>query len=99
MTLIVKIKPRARREINAAAEWWSENRLSAPGAVAADLKDALDLLVEFPGIGTKVENTKYPETRRWLLKRIGYHVYYRPRGQLLEVVSFWGADRERTPSV
>ena len=99
MTLTVKITPRARREINAAAAWWSENRLSAPGAVAADLKDALDLLVEFPGIGTKVENTKYPETRRWLLKRIGYHIYYRPRGLLLEVVSFWGADREHIPSV
>ena len=99
MSLAVRIKPRARREINEAAAWWSENRLAAPGAVAQDLKGALDLLVDFPGIGTKVENAKSPETRRWLLKRIGYHVYYRPRGPNLEVVAFWGAEREHGPSV
>jgi plasmid stabilization system protein ParE len=99
LTLIVKVKPRARREINAAAEWWSLHRLSAPGAVAADLKEALDLLVEFPGIGTTVKNAKDPETRRWWLSRIGYHIYYRPRGRHLEVVAFWGGGREHGPSV
>lgn len=99
MALIVKIKPRARREIHAAAAWWSENRLSAPGAVASDLKDALELLIEFPDIGTKVDNARSPETRRWLLERVGYHIYYRPRGKFLEVVSFWATDREHGPSV
>ena len=99
LTLTVRIKPRARREINAAAAWWSENRLAAPGAVAQDLNEALRLLVEFPGIGTKVENTKSSETRRWFLKRIGHHVYYRSRGSVLEVVAFWGSDREHGPSV
>ena len=99
MALAVRIKPRARREINEAAAWWSENRLAAPGAVVQDLKDALNLLAAFPGIGTRVENAKSPETRRWFLKRIGYHVYYRPRGLTVEVVAFWGADREHGPSV
>ena len=99
MALTVKIKPRARREINAAAAWWKENRLAAPGAVAGDLEEALTLLAEFPGIGTKVENNRSPETRRWLLKRIGAHVYYRVRGPVLEVVAFWGAPREHGPRV
>ena len=99
MTLTVRIKPRARSEINAAAAWWSENRLAAPGAVAQDLKEALDLVVDFPAIGTKVESAKSPETRRWFLKRVGYHMYYRPRGVYLEVVAFWGAEREHGPSV
>ena len=99
MALTVRIKPRARREISEAAAWWSENRLAATGAVSHDLRDALDLLVEFPGIGTKVENSKSAETRRWLLKRISHHVYYRVRGNLLEVVAFWSADREHAPRV
>jgi len=99
LALVVLVKPRARREIHEAAAWWSENRLSAPGAVAHDLKEALELLVEFPGIGTRVENAKSPETRRWLLKRVGYHVYYRPRWQYLEVVAFWGSERGNGPSV
>lgn len=95
----MRIKPRARREINALAAWWAENRLAAPGAVAADLKDALELLVEFPGIGTKVENARDPETRFWPLKRLGHELYYRQRGMYLEVVSFWSSSRKSGPKV
>jgi plasmid stabilization system protein ParE len=78
--LTVSIKPRARREINAAALWWQENRPSAPGAVAADLEDAFELLAHFPEVGTKVANSRDPGTRRWHLRRIRYDIYYRPRG-------------------
>jgi plasmid stabilization system protein ParE len=73
--------------------------LAAPGAVAADLKEALDLLVDFPGIGTKVENSRDPETRYWPLERLGYDLYYRQRGNHLEVVAFWGSRREHGPKV
>lgn len=99
MTLSVRIKARALREINEAAVWWRDNRPAAVGAVAQDLREALDLLVEFPGLGTRVENAKSAETRRWLLQRTGHHVYYRVRGNLLEVVAFWSTDRERGPRV
>ena len=99
MALAVRIKARARREINEAAAWWSDNRPAAVGAIAHDLREALDLLVEFPGLGTRVENAKSSETRRWLLRRVSYQVYYRVRGNLLEVVAFWSTDRERGPRV
>ena len=99
LALTVRIKPRARREINEAAAWWSDNRPAAPGAVSYDLQEALKLLVDFPGIGTKVENAKSPETRRWLLKRIKHHVYFRVRGKYLDVVAFWSTDREHEPRV
>jgi plasmid stabilization system protein ParE len=99
LPLVVRVKPRARREINALAAWWAENRLAAPGAVAADLRDALDLLVEFPGVGTRVENSRDPETRFWPIKRLGYDLYYRQRGKYLEVVAFWSSSREAGPKV
>jgi plasmid stabilization system protein ParE len=67
--------------------------------VAADLKEALDVLVDFPGIGTKVENSRDPETRYWPLERLGYDLYYRQRGKHLEVVAFWGSRREHGPKV
>ena len=67
--------------------------------MAADLKDALELLAEFPGIGTKVENTRDPEARFWPLKRLRYNLYYRPRGEYLEVVAFWGSSREHGPKL
>jgi plasmid stabilization system protein ParE len=99
LALLARIKPRAVREIHRAAQWWSENRTSAPGAVEADLKDALSLLVEHPGIGSKVHNSRDVETRRFLLDRTRYFVYYRPRGQFLEVLAFWHASREHEPRV
>lgn len=99
MPLIVRIKPRARREINALAAWWAENRLAAPGAVLADLKVALDLLAEFPEIGTKVENAKDPATRRWPLKRLGYDLYCRRKANRLEVVACWASSRGHEPKV
>ncbi len=99
MVLVVRVMPRARREINALAAWWAQNRLGAPTAVALDLSDAFDLLVEFPGIGTPVENSKSPDTRRWLLKRLSHHIYYRVRGNQLQIVAFWSTDREHGPRV
>ena len=41
LALIVRIKPRAQREIERAAEWWTENRLAARRAVRQDLEAAV----------------------------------------------------------
>ena len=99
MTLGVRIKPRAQREIERAAEWWAQNRLAAPGAVRNDIEAALALLVEEPGIGTKVETPRPDLVRRLYLPRVKYFVYYRVRGLLLEVVAFWHSGREQGPSL
>ena len=47
--LVVRIKPRAVREIHQAAGWWSLNRPSAPGAIEFDVVAALAALVEQAG--------------------------------------------------
>jgi plasmid stabilization system protein ParE len=99
LALLVRIKPRAVGEIHRAAQWWSESRPAAPGAIEADLKDALALLVEHSGIGSKVDNSRDPETRRFLLDRTRYFVYYRPKGRILEVLAFWHTSREHEPRV
>ena len=64
MTLQVIIKPRAVRQIEKAAEWWSYNRPAAPGAIRLDLQGALRVLAEHPGIGTKVETDRKVDVRR-----------------------------------
>ncbi|MGO8754334.1 MAG: type II toxin-antitoxin system RelE/ParE family toxin [Gallionellaceae bacterium] len=99
MALVALIKPRAQREIERAAEWWFENRPSAPAAVRKDLEAALALLVEEPGIGTKVETTRSDTVRRLYLARVQYFVYYRVRRKFLEVVAFWHESREADPSL
>jgi plasmid stabilization system protein ParE len=99
LTLVVRIKPRAQRQIEKAAEWWAENRAAAPGAIRNDLKAALDALVEQPGIGTRVEISRAQEVRCLYLTRVRYFVYYRTRGRFLEVIAFWHASRAAGPSV
>ena len=99
MALVVQIKPRAQREIQRAAEWWAENRPAAPGAVRKDIEAALALLVEEPGIGTKIETARSETVRRLHLARVRYFVYYRVRGKFLDVVAFWHSSREEGPSL
>ena len=99
MALQVRIKPRAERQIEAAAVWWAENRPATPGAVLADLRGALELLVRDPGIGSKVELPRSDIVRRLYLGRIRYFVYYRVRRNTLEVVAFWHERRGSAPAV
>lgn len=60
---------------------------------------ALKILVEQPGIGTKVETGRSPQVRRFLLSRTNYFLYYRVRRAELEVLSVWHTSREHDPSV
>lgn len=83
MALVVRIKPRAQREIHRAAEWWQANRPAAPGAIAAEVRAAVGILVERPRIGVRLLNSRDPETRRFYLARTGYFIYYRTGGQSL----------------
>ena len=99
MALIVRVKPRAQRQIEKAAEWWAENRPAAPGAIRKDIESALALLVDEPGIGTKVEIPRPYVVRRLHLGRVRYFVYYRARGKFLEVVAFWHASRGEGPLI
>jgi plasmid stabilization system protein ParE len=99
LPLSILIKPRAQRQIEKAAEWWSKNREAAPGAIRKDLKAALDALVERPRIGTQVENARGAEVRRLYLARIRYFIYYRINGAYLEVIAFWHQSRASGPKV
>jgi plasmid stabilization system protein ParE len=99
VALISLIKPRAAKQIEAAAIWWRDNRPAAPGAIRLDLEAAIEVLVENPGIGTRVENSRDSQARRLYLARTQYFLYYRPRGRYLEIVAFWHSSRERGPKV
>ena len=86
------------RQIHKAAEWWLENRPSAPGAVVKEVGESLALLAEQPGIGSKYEGTRSPGVRRLFLGRIGYFVYYREVNGSLEVLALWHGSRGNQPS-
>ena len=69
------------------------------GAIREDLKNALEALVEQPGIGTSVENARNQDVRRLYLTRVRYFVYCRVQGPQLEIVAFWHESREEGPRV
>lgn len=98
MALVVRIKPRAQWEIERAAEWWAENRPAALGAVRKDVEAALALLVEEPGIGSKIKTARSDTVRRLTSPEFATS-YYRVSGQFLDVVAFWHSSREAGPSL
>lgn len=88
MALQVRIAARAAKQVCKASEWWSANRPSARDAIATDFGEAVSLLAEQPGIGTKYEGSRTVGVRRLFLSRIGYFIYYKAEGGFLHVLAF-----------
>ncbi len=99
MSLELFVSRRATREIERVVQWWAINRPLAPGAVRQDLQAALSLLLMQPGIGVRVTEATSPDVRRFYLDRIRYWVYYRVRGNRLDVLSVWQTNRGSSPAV
>jgi plasmid stabilization system protein ParE len=99
VALLLRITSRAASEVERAENWWIENRPSAPLAVREDLKTAFTLLLQQPGVGVKVANTRLSGVRRLHLGRIRYFVYYRVKGNELVVLSMWHSSRRTGPNL
>ena len=97
MPLRIEVSARAAEQVRQAAAWWSENRPSAPGAVAKDVAESIALLAEQPGIGARYGGSLTPGVRRLFLGRIGYFVYYRATNDTLEVLALWHGSRGSQP--
>jgi plasmid stabilization system protein ParE len=93
----IELTTRAEQLAEAASLWWHENRQAAPTLFDRELLEALELLTEMPNIG--VPYPPRPTYRRLLLRRTGYHVYYRvdDAADVLYVVSIWHTRRGRGP--
>ena len=95
--LAIKVSSRASAQIDEVAEWWADNRPSAPGAVRHDVSEVLGLLIYQPGAGTPARRSRVPGVRRAILPRIRYYLYYRVSGSTLEVLAFRHMSRSRQP--
>lgn len=95
---VVVILVRARVEIEAADAWWRIHHPASSTSVVDELERALALLSAHPDLGARVPGRASPGDRRLLLRRIGYHVYYRVRPGRIEVLRFWHTSRGAAPS-
>ena len=95
----IQVTKRAEAHIEQAADWWEQNRPLSPGALDEELTEAFALLVSQPAIGAPALNSKTIGVRRVHLARVHYHLYYRVRGELIDVLALWHTSRGTPPSV
>ena len=93
----VRLTKRAQAQIDRAANWWDDNRPLAPEAFDEELSEAFLLLAVEPGIGVPVINTQTPGVKRLHLARIHYFLYYRVRGEEVQVLRIWHTSRGTDP--
>ena len=95
----VRVTRRAQTQIDRAATWWDDNRPLAPEAFDEDLAEAFSLLSAQPRIGVPVTNARTPEVKRLHLARIHYFLYYRVRGEEVQVLRIWHTSRGTNPKL
>ncbi len=95
----IRVTKRAAAHIEQAAAWWDENRVLAPGALREELAEALALLDSQPAIGAPALNARTRGVRRVHLARVSYYLYYRVRGEQIDVLALWHTSRGSSPSV
>ena len=79
--------------VEAADEWWRANRDAVPNLFASELERMLAAIAVMPTFGAPAQSERAPGVRRVLLRKTRYHVYYRVRGNTLEVLAAWHAAR------
>jgi plasmid stabilization system protein ParE len=99
VSLPVRTTPEADAQIAAIDEWWRLNRLAAPDLFLDELAASFDLIGQAPLIGRSYRLSPIPGTRRVLLKRSRYHVYYRPLAGEVRVLAVWHTQRGTGPDL
>lgn len=97
--LTVVFLRRAAREIEAVDEWWRANRIAAPELFVSELDAVLSAVALMPSLGAPAKAQRARGLRRVLLRRTRYHVYYRVRDDVLEVLAVWHAARGVGPGL
>jgi len=95
----IRVTRRADALIGQAADWWKQNRPLSPGALDEELAEAFALLIAQPAIGTPALSARTRGVRRVHLARVHYYLYYRVRGDLIDVLALWHTSRGAQPPV
>ena len=97
----IRVTPQAEEQAVAAASWWAQNRVAAPGLFTDELLGALDMLSGTPDVGRRYRRARIPGLRRILLPRTRYHVYYvhEPESCKVVVLAVWSAVRGQGPEL
>jgi plasmid stabilization system protein ParE len=95
----VALQRRAEREIEEIDAWWRKNRPAAPDLFVVELEGMLEVVALMPSLGAPAKSERARDVRRVALKRTRYHVYYRVRNEVLQVLAVWHAMRGKGPGL
>lgn len=95
--MFIILSKRAERSIDDAESWWRRHRDKAPRAMVESLAEAFAQIREQPESCPIVVGIRRKDARRIYLPRVGYHLYYRVRGEIIDVIEFWHASRGSRP--
>jgi plasmid stabilization system protein ParE len=93
VSLPVRITPEAEAQIREIDNWWQANRRAAAVLFLDELAECFAMLGQTPHIGRSYRQSPVADTRRFLLKRTRYHVYYVPGTEDVRVLAIWHAQR------
>lgn len=93
MSLPVRTTPEADAQIRNIDEWWRTNRRAVPDLFLNELAASFHIIGHAPHIGRLYRRSRVPGTRRVLLAKSRYHVYYVPQVDDVKVLAVWHARR------
>jgi plasmid stabilization system protein ParE len=99
VSLPVTTTPEADAQIRIIDDWWRENRPASPDLFLDELSVAFEVIGQAPLIGRPYRPSPVPGTRRVLLKRTRYHVYYVANDRQVLVLALWHGQRGVGPSL
>jgi plasmid stabilization system protein ParE len=93
----VRTTPEADDQVRIIHGWWRQHRTAAPTLFLDEVEAALSLIGQAPDVGHSYRRSPIAGTRRVLLPRTRYHVYYVPREDVVLVLAVWHAKRGSGP--
>lgn len=99
MTWRVAANSHAATQIARIDRWWRKHRRAAPDLFRDELAAAEEQLKFAAHSGVRVRDRGQAETRRLLLPRTRYHVYYRVTDDVVTLLAVWASTRGRTPKL
>jgi len=95
----VRTTPEADRQVRAIDDWWRRHRTAAPNLFLDELEAAFTLIGSAPHVGHPYRRSPLGGTRRVLLARTRYHLYYALLGDEVVVLAVWHARRGSGPPI
>lgn len=93
----VRTTSEADEHVRAIDEWWREHRKAASSLFLDELDAAFALIASAPDVGRPYRRSPVDGTRRVLLARSRYHVYYVTLDNEPVVLAVWHASRGSGP--